>query len=97
MESLTPLSNRILVQRISEDKTYRGLIHLPDQAQIKAQVAIVIACGPGKIIDGQFQPCALKPGDKIMFGKYSGTDIKLNDVEYSIMCEEDVLGILSQK
>jgi chaperonin GroES len=100
MEKLIPLEDRILVRRKKEEDTYKGIIHLPDQARTKAQVATVIAVGPGRFHGDQLIPCAVHVGDKIMFGKYTGTDVALEEngeqVEYTIMREEDVLGILQE-
>jgi chaperonin GroES len=90
-----PLADRILIKRIEKDETTSGGIIIPDSAKEKPQEGEVIAVGPGKVTDdGKLQPMSVKAGDKILFGKYSGSEVKLNDEEYLIMREEDVLGIL---
>ena len=95
MKKLRPLQDRILVKRLEEKESKKGGIIIPDTAKEKPQEAEVIAVGPGKVTkDGKLQPVAVKVGDKILFGKYSGSEIKLGDEEFLIMREEDVLGIL---
>jgi chaperonin GroES len=90
-----PLHDRILVERVeSEEKTAGGII-LPDSAKEKPQQGKVIAVGPGKKAeDGKLLPMDVKAGDTILFGKYSGSEIKIDGNEYLIMREEDVLGIV---
>jgi len=92
---LRPLHDRILVERIeSEEKTAGGII-LPDSAKEKPQQGKVIAAGAGKKAeDGKLIPMDVKVGDKILFGKYSGSEVKIDGVEYLIMREDDVLGVL---
>ena len=95
MKKLKPLQDRILVKRLEEKETKRGGIIIPDTAKEKPQEAEVVAVGPGKVTqDGKLQPMSVKVGDKILFGKYSGNEVKLGDEEYLIMHESDVLGIL---
>ena len=95
MRKLKPLLDRILVKRLEEKEAKKGGIIIPDTAKEKPQEAEVIAVGPGKVTDdGTRQPMGVKVGDKILFGKYSGSEVKLDDEEYLIMREEDVLGIL---
>jgi chaperonin GroES len=90
-----PLQDRVLIRRIEAEVKTRGGIIIPDTAKEKPQEGEVIALGPGKVTeDGKLQPMAVKVGDKILFGKYSGSEVKLGDEEYLIMREEDVLGIL---
>ena len=90
-----PLHDRILVKRLEEKETKKGGIIIPDTAKEKHQEGEVIAVGPGKIgDDGKRQPMDVKAGDKILFGKYSGSEVKLDDKELLIMREEDVLCIL---
>jgi chaperonin GroES len=90
-----PLHDRILVKRLEEKETKKGGIIIPDTAKEKPQEGEVIAVGPGKIgDDGKRQPMDVKAGDKILFGKYSGSEVKLDDKELLIMREEDVLCIL---
>ena len=93
--NLRPLHDRILVERIeSEEKTSGGII-LPDSAKEKPQQGKVIAVGAGKKADdGKLLPMDVKVGDRILFGKYSGSEIKIEGIEYLIMREDDVLGVL---
>jgi chaperonin GroES len=90
-----PLHDRVLVERVeSEEKTAGGII-LPDSAKEKPQQGKIIAVGEGKRAeDGKLIPLQLKVGDSILFGKYSGSEIKIEGIEYLIMREEDVLGIV---
>src|SRR5271155_5519763 len=92
---LTPLHDRVLVRRIEEGETVRGGIIIPDSAKEKPQEGVVIAAGTGKYEKGQTIPLAVKAGDRILFGKYSGNEIKLDGEELLIMREEEGLGILS--
>jgi chaperonin GroES len=92
---IRPLHDRILVKRIEEQETVRGGIIIPDTAKEKPQEGKVIAVGNGKVgDDGKKIPLDVKAGDKILFGKYSGSEVKIEDDEYLIMREEDVLAIL---
>jgi len=92
---LKPLHDRILVQRIEEEKTTKGGIIIPDTAKEKPAEGKVIAVGDGKIgDDGKRVPPQVKKGDRILFGKYSGSEIKIAGEEYLIMREDDVLGII---
>jgi chaperonin GroES len=92
---IRPLQDRIIVERIeSEEKTASG-IYIPDSAKEKPQQGKVLAVGKGKIKeDGSVQPVDLKVGDTILFGKYSGQEIKIDGTDYLIMREDDVLGVL---
>jgi chaperonin GroES len=93
----TPLHDRILVQRLEESETMRGGIIIPDSAKEKPQQGKVISVGKGKSNDeGKVFPLDVKSGDTVLFGKYSGTEIKLDGEDYLIMREEEVLGILAQ-
>ena len=95
MKKFKPLQDRILVKRLEEKEAKKGSIIIPDTAKEKPQEGEVVAVGPGKVTeDGKRQPMEVKVGDKILFGKYSGSEVKLGDEEYLIMREEDVLGIL---
>lgn len=90
-----PLHDRILVKRLEAKEVKKGGIIIPDTAQEKPQEGEVIAVGPGKVgDDGKRQPMDVKVGDKILFGKYSGSEVKLDDEEFLFMREEDVLCIL---
>jgi chaperonin GroES len=96
MAKFTPLHDRILVRRVEEATTTRGGIIIPDSAKDKPQEGEVISVGKGKVNeDGKVFPLAVKDGDHILFGKYSGTEIKIDGEDYIIMKEEEVLGILS--
>ena len=90
-----PLHDRILVERVESEETTAGGIILPDTAKEKPQQGKVIAVGGGKKAeDGKIIPMDVKEGDTILFGKYSGSEVKIEGVEYLIMREEDVLGIV---
>ena len=92
----TPLHDRILVRRIEEAGTTRGGLIIPDSAKDKPQEGQVIAVGKGKTNDeGKLFPLVLKVGDSILFGKYSGTEIKIDGDDFLIMKEEEVLGVIS--
>ena len=92
----TPLHDRILVRRVEEAETTRGGIIIPDTAKDKPQEGEVIAVGKGKISEeGKVRPLDVKEGDRILFGKYAGTEIKIDGEDFVIMREEEVLGILS--
>jgi len=96
MAKFTPLHDRILVRRVEEANTTRGWIIIPDSAKDKPQEGEVISVGRGKSNDeGKVFPLAVKEGDRILFGKYSGTEIKIDGEDFIIMREEEVLGILS--
>jgi chaperonin GroES len=89
---VTPLHDRVLVKRIEEKETVRGGIIIPDTAKEKPQEGEVIAVGAGKLTDkGERIPLDVKTGDRILFGKYSGTDIKIENEEYLILREEEIL------
>ena len=95
--TFTPLHDRILVRRIEEGETIRGGIIIPDSAKEKPQEGEVISVGKGKSNDeGKVFPLDVKSGDRILFGKYSGTEIKIDGEEFLIMREEEVLGILKK-
>jgi chaperonin GroES len=90
-----PLHDRILVERLEEKEVKRGGIIIPDTAKEKPQEGKVIAVGNGKVNDdGKKVPLDVKAGDKILFGKYSGSEVKIDDKEFLIMREEDILAIL---
>ena len=92
---IRPLYDRIVVKRIEEQETIRGGIIIPDSAKEKPQEGEVMAVGNGKRMDdGKLVPLDVKVGDRILFGKYSGNDIKLDGDEYMIMREDEVLGVL---
>lgn len=90
-----PLHDRVLVERLESEETTPGGIILPDTAKEKPQQGKIVAVGSGKRTeDGKVLPLELKAGDTILFGKYSGSEIKIDGVEYLIMREEDVLGLV---
>ena len=92
--NVTPLHDRVLVKRIEEKETVKGGIIIPDSAKEKPQEGEVIAAGAGKIEKGERVPLDVKAGDRILFGKYSGTEIKLDNEEYLILREEEILAKL---
>ena len=94
--TLHPLHDRILVERIEEGEVRRGGLIIPDSAKEKPQEGKVLAVGKGTVNeDGKKTPLDVKAGDRVLFGKYSGSEVTLDGQEYLIMKEEDVLGILS--
>ncbi len=96
--NVRPLHDRILVKRIEEQEVAKGGIIIPDTAKEKPMEGEVIAVGPGKVLeDGKRSGMDVKKSDRILFGKYSGTDIKIEDEEYVIMREEDVLAVIEKK
>jgi chaperonin GroES len=95
---IRPLQDRVIVKRLAEEDKTKGGIIIPDTAKEKPQEGKVIAVGKGKITeDGKVIPLDVKVGDKILFGKYSGTEIKVEGEEHLIMREEDILGIIEGK
>ncbi len=95
--SVRPLHDRLIVKRLEEEEKTKGGIIIPDNAKEKPQEGEVIAVGSGKILeDGKKVPLEVKKGDRVLFGKYSGTEIKLDGAEYLMMKEEDILGILEK-
>jgi len=94
--TIRPLHDRVLIKRLDEAEQLRGGIIIPDTAKEKPQQGEVIAAGEGKIReDGTRQPLDVKPGDRVLFGKYSGSEVKLDDQEYLIMREDEILGIFT--
>ena len=94
--SIRPLHDRVLIQRIDEEEQVRGGIIIPDTAKEKPQQGEVIAVGDGKINeDGTRRPLDVKPGDRVLFGKYSGSEVKIDDQEYLIMREDEILGVFA--
>ena len=95
MKGIRPLQDRVIVQRIKEEEKTKGGIIIPDTAKEKPQEGKVIAVGKGKVgDDGKLIKLDVKVGDKILFGKYSGTEVKLEGDEYLIMREDDILGVI---
>ena len=92
---IRPLYDRIVVKRLEKQEEMQGGLYIPDSAKEKPQEGEVVAVGKGKRLeDGKLIPLDVAPGDRILFGKYSGSDIKLDGQEYLIMREDEVLGIL---
>ncbi|OGS54516.1 MAG: co-chaperone GroES [Elusimicrobia bacterium RIFOXYB2_FULL_62_6] len=92
---IQPLGDRVLVKPVEAKEVKRGGIIIPDTAKEKPQEGEVIAVGKGKVTeDGKVLPMDVKPGDRILYGKYSGNEIKIDDVEHLIMHQDDILGIL---
>jgi chaperonin GroES len=93
--TVRPLHDRLLIKRVEEKETIKGGIIIPDTAKEKPQEGEVIAVGNGKKTEeGKIVPLDVKAGDRILFGKYSGTEIKIDDQEYLILREDEVLGVL---
>src|SRR4029079_3682592 len=96
-KKIRPLSDRIVVQPREAETTTAGGIVIPDTADKDKPIqGTVIAIGTGKYIDGKLQPLQVKVGDTILFGKYAGTNVKLDNAEYLVMREEDVMGVIEE-
>ena len=93
--NITPLHDRVLVKRIEDKETVRGGIIIPDSAKEKPQEGEVVAVGAGKMEKGARIPLDVKAGDRILFGKYSGSEIKIENEEYLILREDEILAKLS--
>jgi len=95
--SIKPLYDRVLVKRLENEQTSAGGIIIPDTAQEKTQYGAVMAVGDGKLLnDGSVRTLKVKAGDKVIFGKYSGTEVKHGSQEYLILREEELLGVLEK-
>ncbi len=95
---IRPLQDRVLIKRVEPEEEVHGSIVIPDTAKEKPQEGEVVAVGEGKVLDsGTRVEMSVKPGDRILFGKYAGSEVKIDDVEYLIMREDEVLGILEGK
>jgi chaperonin GroES len=93
---LKPIGDRVIAQRLGSAEKSKGGLYLPDTAQEKPQEGKVIAVGSGKLLkNGKVVPLAVKPGDRIIFGKYSGSEIKVDDKEYVFLNEDDILAIVT--
>src|SRR6059036_1151633 len=92
---VNPLSDRVVVRALEETEQMRGGLYIPDTAKEKPQQGEIIAIGPGKYEDGKLVPMTVKVGDKVLYGKYSGTEVTLDDEQYLILRESDVLAIIS--
>ncbi len=94
---IRPLQDRVIIKRMEEERTSAGGIVIPDSATEKPIKGKVIAVGPGKILDnGDKRPVDLKVNDIVLFGKYSGTEVKLNDEELLVMREDDIMGVIEK-
>ncbi len=95
--NIRPLHDRLIVKRFEEEERTKGGIIIPDNAKEKPQQGEVIAVGNGKVLeDGKKQPLEVKKGDRVLFGKYSGSEIKIDGTEYLMMREEDILGVIEK-
>jgi len=93
--NIRPLHDRVIVKRVEEDKTSPGGIVIPDSAAEKPIQGEVIAVGKGKLLDsGELSKLDLKKGDRVLFGKYSGTEVKVGGDEYLVMREDDIMGVI---
>ncbi len=93
---IKPLRDRVIVRRLNEEEKTRGGIIIPDTAKEKPQEGEVVAVGSGKVLeDGKIVPLEVKKGDKILFGKYSGTEVKVDGEEFLMMREDEILGVLA--
>jgi chaperonin GroES len=93
---IRPLHDRVIVKRIEEVEKTKGGIIIPDTAKEKPQEGRVVAVGPGRLKEGAVIPLEVKTGDKILFGKYSGAEIKLDGEEHLILREDDILGVIEE-
>lgn len=94
---LRPLHDRVLVRRLEEQETMRGGLYIPDSAKEKPQQAEVVAVGNGKLLEnGDRASLEVKAGDRILFGKYSGSEVKIDGSEYLIVREDEILGVLEK-
>jgi chaperonin GroES len=94
---IKPLQDRVIVKRIEEEETSKGGIIIPDSAKEKPQEGRVVAVGKGKVDEhGKTTPMDVKVNDRVLFGKYSGTEINIDDEEHLIMREEDILGVVEK-
>ena len=92
---VTPLSDRIVVRAMEETEQMRGGLFIPDTAKEKPQQGEIVATGPGKYEDGKLIPMTVKVGDKVLYGKYSGTEVTIDDEALLILRESDVLAVIS--
>ena len=98
MSSIRPLQDRVIVKRVKEEEKTKGGIIIPDTAKEKPIEGEVIAVGNGKVNDdGKVRPLDVKPGDRVLFGKYSGTEVKMDGDEVLVMREEDIMAVIEGK
>jgi len=94
---IRPLQDRVIVRRIEEEEKTKGGIIIPDTAKEKPMEGKVIAVGKGKVLeDGKIHPLDVKAGDRVLFGKYAGTEVKIDGEEHLIMREDDILGVIEK-
>jgi len=92
---IRPLHDRVIIRRLEEDRKTPGGIVIPDTAAEKPMKGEVVAAGPGKLSeDGKVRPLDVKPGDQVLFGKYSGTEVKMNGQDLVVMREDDIMGVI---
>jgi len=95
--NIRPLQDRVIVKRVEEERTSSGGIVIPDTAAEKPIRGKIVAVGPGKILDnGEKRPLDLKVGEQVLFGKYSGTEVKIDDEELLVMREDDIMGVIEK-
>ena len=92
---VAPLSDRVVIKALEETEQMRGGLYIPDTAKEKPQMGEIIAVGPGKYEDGKLIPMGVKVGDKVLYGKYSGTEVTIDAEQYLILRESDVLAVLN--
>lgn len=93
--NIQPLGDRVIVKPLEQKEVKKGGIIIPDTAKEKPQEGEIVAVGKGRTEDGKLVPMEVKVGDRVLYGKYAGTEIKINDEEYLIMKEEDILAIIN--
>jgi chaperonin GroES len=95
---IRPLHDRVLLKRINEEEKTKGGIIIPDTAKEKPMEGEIVAVGQGKVSeDGKLRPLSVKKGDRVLFAKYAGTEVKINGVEHLILGEDEILGVLEDK
>lgn len=93
--NIRPLHDRVVIERLEEERTSAGGIVIPDTATEKPQRGKVVAIGPGKMLDnGNIIPLGVKEGDEVLFGKYSGTEVKISNQDFIVMREDDIMGVV---
>lgn len=96
MTKIRPLHDRVIVQRLAEEERTRGGIIIPDTAKEKPQKGKIVSTGKGRVDNGDLRPLEVKPGDEVLFGKYAGTEFKIDGEEFLMMREEDIYGVVTQ-